>query len=166
MAGVSWPLYDRVMTQAPPTIRSVMKTHTAPPAVCAAEDTVQTAVELLNRHKVGALTVTDGDGRLVGIISERDVIRGLAEKKAAVLASPVGSLMTREVATCTPETEIKAAAQLMDKFHIRHLPVVEAGRVIDMLSLRDVVAFRLTEAEREADVLREVALAQSGISAI
>jgi CBS domain-containing protein len=156
----------RVMTQTQQTIRSVMKARAAPPPTCRAGDTVRTAVELLNRHKIGALPVTDGDGRLVGIISERDVIRGLAEKKDAVLASPVDSLMTREVATCTPSTGIEAAVLLMDARHIRHLPVVEAGRVIDMLSLRDVVAHRLAEAEIDADVLREVARASGGVSGV
>ena len=152
------------MAQAQQTIRSVIKGRTAPPPTCGAGDTVLTAVELLNRHKIGALPVTDGGGRLVGIISERDIIRGLAEKKDAVLASPVDSLMPREVAVCTPDTGIEAAALLMDARHIRHLPVVEAGRVIDMLSLRDMVAYRLAEAEIDADVLREVARASGGIS--
>jgi len=154
------------MAQSQQTIRSVMKSRTAPLATCGAGDTVQTAIELLDRHKVGALPVTDDDGRLVGIISQRDVIRGLAEKQAAVLANPVGSLMTRDVATCTPETEFEAVALLMDARHIRHLPVVEAGRVIDMVSLRDVVAHRMAEAEIEADVLREVARASGGVSAV
>ena len=152
------------MTQL--TIRSVLKARAAPPNACAAGDTVEKVVELLNRNKIGALPVVDGDGRVVGVISERDILRGLAENKGAVLASKVKSLMTREVATCAPATAIKEAAQLMERLHIRHLPVVEAGRLLDMVSLRDVVSCRLSEAERDADVLREVALAQGGISAI
>ena len=148
------------------TITAALKSRTVPVVTCRPDDTIQLVVGLLDRHKIGALPVTDGDGRLVGIISERDVIRGLAEKKDAVLASPVDSLMTREVATCTPSTGIEAAVLLMDARHIRHLPVVEAGRVIDMLSLRDVVAHRLAEAEIDADVLREVARASGGVSGV
>jgi CBS domain-containing protein len=152
------------MAQAHQTIRSMMKARGAPPATCRAGDTVQGAVELLNRLKIGALPVTDGDGRLVGILSERDVIRGLAENKDAVLASPVESLMTREVDVCSPETRIETAALLMITHHIRHLPVVEAGRVVNIVSLRDVMAQRLAEVDIDADVLREAARASGGVS--
>ena len=126
--------------------------------------TLYTVVWSLKGKGIGAQVVSEDGTTVLGLISERDIIRGLAEKKDAVLASPVDSLMPREVAVCTPDTGIEAAALLMDARHIRHLPVVEAGRVIDMLSLRDMVAYRLAEAEIDADVLREVARASGGIS--
>ncbi len=149
------------------TIGSILKARQAPLVTCRADDTVQMAVGLLHRHKVGALPVVDGEGKLVGIISERDIIRGLAERQDGVRKSKVSALMTsKEVATCTPATAVKDAGRLMDKRHIRHLPVVDAGRVVDMLSLRDVVSCRLSEAELEADVLREYALASGGVSAL
>ncbi len=148
------------------TIGSILKARAAILITCRADDTVQMVVGLLHRHKVGALPVIDGEGQLVGIISERDVIRGLAERKDGVRKSKVSALMTKEVATCTPATAVKDAGRLMDKRHIRHLPVVDAGRVVDMVSLRDVVSCRLSEAELEADVLREYALATGGVSVL
>ena len=148
------------------TIGSILKARNAPLITCRADDTVQMVVGLLHRHKVGALPVIDGEGRLVGIISERDIIRGLAERKDGVRKSKVSALMTKDVATCTPASGVKDAGRLMDKRHIRHLPVVEGGRVVDMVSLRDVVSCRLSEAELEADVLREYALASGGVSAL
>ncbi|MBM3564670.1 MAG: CBS domain-containing protein [Alphaproteobacteria bacterium] len=148
------------------TIGNLLKSRTSALATCRADDTVQMVVGMLHRHRVGALPVIDGDGRLVGIISERDIIRGLAERKDGVRKSKVSVLMTKDVAICAPATPVKSAAQLMDRRRIRHLPVVEAGKVVDMVSLRDVVACRLNEAELEADVLREYALATGGVSAL
>ena len=147
-------------------IGSILKARAAPLITCRADDTVQMVVGLLHRHKVGALPVVDAEGHLVGIVSERDIIRGLAERKDGVRKSKVSVLMTKDVVTCTAATAVKDAARLMDKRHIRHLPVVDAGRAVDMVSLRDVVSCRLNEAELEADVLREYALVTGGVSAL
>lgn len=145
------------------TIAAALKSRTAPVVTCRPDDTIQLVVGLLNRHKIGALPVTDGDGRLVGVISERDVIRALAEGKGDVRTIKVGELMTRDVVTCTRATAVKDAARLMDKRRIRHLPVMEGGRVVDMVSLRDVISSRLSEAELETDVLRDYARATVGV---
>ena len=147
------------------TIATALKSRTAPVVTCRADDTIQLVIGLLDRHKIGALPVTDGDGRLVGVISERDVIRALAASKGDVRALKVSELMTRDVVTCTRATAVKDAARLMDTRHIRHLPVMEGSRVVDMVSLRDVVSLRLSEAELETGVLRDYARAVVGVSA-
>ena len=147
------------------TIATVLKSRTTPVVTCRADDTIQLVIGILHHHKIGALPVIDGDGRLVGVISERDVIRALAEGKGDVRTRKVSELMTRDVATCTRATAVKDAARLMDNRHIRHLPVMEGGRVVDMVSLRDVVSLRLSEAELETDVLRDYARSIVGVSA-
>ena len=147
------------------TIDTVLKSRTTPVVTCRPDDTIQLVVGLLNRYKIGALPVTDGDGRLVGVVSERDVIRALAASQGDVRTRKVSELMSRDVVTCTRATAIKDAVRLMDKRRIRHLPVMEGSRVVDMVSLRDVVSLRLSEAELEADVLRDYARATGGVSA-
>jgi CBS domain-containing protein len=147
------------------TIAAALKSRTAPVVTCRADDTIQLLVGLLDRHKIGALPVIDGDGRLAGVISERDVVRALAASPGDVRALKVSELMTRDVVTCTRATTVKDAARLMDKRHIRHLPVMEGGRVVDMVSQRDVVSLRLSEAELETDVLRDYARSVVGVPA-
>ena len=147
------------------TIATALKSRTAPVVTCRADDTIQLVIGLLDRHKIGALPVTDGDGRLVGVISERDVIHALAANQGDVRARKASELMTRDVVTCTRATAVKDAARLMDTRHIRHLPVMEGSRVVDMVSLRDVVSLRLSEAELETGVLRDYARAVVGVSA-
>ena len=147
------------------TIDTVLKSRTTPVVTCRPDDTIQLVVGLLNRYKIGALPVTDGEGRLVGVVSERDVIRALAASQGDVRTRKVSELMSRDVVTCTRATAIKDAVRLMDKRRIRHLPVMEGSRVVDMVSLRDVVSLRLSEAELEADVLRDYARATGVVSA-
>ena len=146
------------------TIADVLKNRAAPVVTCRPDDTIQLVVGLLDRHKIGALPVIDGDGRLVGVVSERDIIRLLAANKDDVRARKVSDLMTRDVATCALATTVKDAVRLMDKRRIRHLPVMDGSRVADMVSLRDVVSSRLSEAELEADVLRDYARANVGVT--
>ena len=147
------------------TIAAALKSRAAPVVTCRPDDTIQLVVGLLDRHRIGALPVIDGEGRLVGVLSERDVIRGLAASKSDVRATQVKELMTRDVVTCTLATAINDAAGLMNKRRIRHLPVMEGKRVVDMISLRDVVSLRLSEAELETGVLRDYARAVVGVSA-
>ena len=158
-------MYMEAPDMAQQTIDTVLKSRTTPVVTCRPDDTIQLVVGLLNRYKIGALPVTDGDGRLVGVVSERDVIRALAASQGDVRTRKVSELMSRDVVTCTRATAIKDAVRLMDKRRIRHLPVMEGSRVVDMVSLRDVVSLRLSEAELEADVLRDYARATGGVSA-
>ena len=95
--------------------------------------------------------------RVLGIISERDIVRLLAERGTAVLAGDleVESVMTRHVVTCTQEDNVKDAMATMTQRRIRHLPVIEGGRMIGIINIGDVVKNRLEEVELEATVLRE-----------
>ncbi|MDH5748333.1 MAG: CBS domain-containing protein [Rhodospirillales bacterium] len=123
------------------------------------EDTIEASAMLLSTNNIGALPVRDGDGRLVGVISERDIVRGLAEHGAKVRDLCVRDLMTRDVVTCSPADTVKHAMSLMSQRHIRHLPVMEDGVLIGMISSRDVMASRLEQTQMERNVLRDVAIA-------
>ena len=105
--------------------------------------------------------VVSADGRTVsGIVSERDVVRGLAERGTRILEVPVSELMTRDVISCTPRDTVKQVMAEMTRRRIRHLPVVEDGVLRGIVSIGDVVKNRLEEMETETNVLREVYIAR------
>ncbi|HLK85318.1 MAG TPA: CBS domain-containing protein [Candidatus Binataceae bacterium] len=120
----------------------------------APHDSIATLVRVLSRNRIGAAPVVDRAGRLVGIISERDVIHGLAQFGEAAIALPVERLMTEEVRTCTPEDAIVELMETMTLRRIRHLPVLRAGELAGIVSIGDVVKQRLGEAQSELDELR------------
>ena len=122
----------------------------------APDASVEQAVALLSRRGIGALVVSDDDGTTVaGILSERDVVRALGEHGVGILTQPVSALMTRHVFTCAPHDSIAdLMAEMTDK-RIRHLPVVENGRLAGIVSIGDVVKNRLDEVETEANSLRQ-----------
>ncbi|MGA8058184.1 MAG: CBS domain-containing protein [Candidatus Binataceae bacterium] len=117
-------------------------------------DTVASLVKVLSVNRIGAAPVIDEAGRLAGIISERDVIRGIAEHGDMVTALPVERLMTTEVRTCSPEDAIVELMEVMTLQRIRHLPVVRNGALEGIVSIGDVVKQRLQEAQSELNELR------------
>lgn len=102
------------------------------------DDSVFTALQLLAQHEVGALVVMDG-GRLVGIVSERDYTRKIALQGRSSRDTPVSDIMTAQVLTVGPATGIRACMALMSEKKIRHLPVVDGGTVLGMISIRDIM---------------------------
>lgn len=141
------------------TVELILKRHRAKLVTCTPDDPVATIARLLTEHRIGALPVVDAGGKLVGVISERDIVRGMAGKGTQVFTLHARDLMTRDVATCTPRDSIKDVMLTMSRRHIRHLPVMENSRLKDMLSQRDVMQARLEETQLEVNVLRDVALA-------
>jgi CBS domain-containing protein len=120
----------------------------------APRDTVASLVKVLSVNRIGAAPVVNGDGRLAGIISERDVIRGMAQHGDSVTALPVERLMTTEVRTCSPEDAIVELMEVMTLQRIRHLPVIRNGALEGIVSIGDVVKQRLAEAQSELNELR------------
>ena len=121
--------------------------------------TVAALVRGLREERIGAMVVSR-DGRTIeGIVSERDVVRALAERGAAVLGDRVADIMTTPVATCGPNDPVKHVMSEMTRRRIRHLPVVDGGVLAGLVSIGDVVKNRLEEMETEANVLREAYLA-------
>ena len=122
---------------------------------------VSTVVSLLKLKGIGALVVSDDGKTVSGIISERDVVRGLAEHGAAVLELSVADLMTANVRTCRAGMKVTEAMAEMTSRRIRHLPVVGAGGLEGIISIGDVVKQRLDELETETSVLRDYIVGRS-----
>ena len=110
--------------------------------------------QIVIQRKIGAAPVTDGDGNLVGVISERDVVRGFDAHGGALTEKSVGDLMTRDVVSCTPDSTIPDVAVLMCKNGIRHVAVVDGGELVGFISIRDVAFSRLTQLEVDNEALR------------
>lgn len=104
---------------------------------------------------IGAMVVSADGRRVDGIVSERDVVRGLAQHGGGVVSRPVSDLMTRNVVTCAPSDTVKQLMTEMTRRRIRHLPVVDGGALAGIVSIGDVVKNRLEEMETETNVLRE-----------
>lgn len=115
---------------------------------------VSDAVETMKDEHIGALMVMDDDGALAGIISERDIVRALPEHAGATLGLSVGKLMTSPVVTCGPDAHVDDIMQTMTARHFRHMPVLEDGQLIGMISIGDVVKSRLDELETESTHLQ------------
>jgi CBS domain-containing protein len=112
-------------------------------------ESVRTALALLTDKGIGALVVSSDGRRIDGIVSERDVARGLHNRGAGLLADPVSSVMTAEVHTCQPNASVHDLARTMTDHRVRHVPVVEDGALIGIVSIGDVVKARLDELEEE-----------------
>lgn len=123
--------------------------------------TVSEATRRLAEADVGALVVCDADHRIRGIVSERDIVRSIATRGAGVLEEPVEAVMTHDVHTCGPRETVARAMALMTRFRYRHLPVIDNGKLVGMISIGDLVKHRVREMEMETGVLRDRVIARS-----
>ena len=117
--------------------------------------TVATVIRMLKLEGIGALVVSEDGEKILGIISERDVVRALVDHGGEVLKVRVAELMTRSVKTCTLDANIKDVMAEMTRSRVRHLPVVRDGKLCGIISIGDVVKNRLDERETETSVLRD-----------
>jgi CBS domain-containing protein len=117
--------------------------------------TVAAAIETLKREGIGALVVSEDGTQILGIISERDVVRALVSHGGEVLKMRVDELMTQSVKICTPEANIEDVMAEMTRNRVRHLPVARDGQLCGIISIGDVVKNRLEELEMETSVLRD-----------
>jgi CBS domain-containing protein len=120
--------------------------------------TLATVAQRLRLEGIGALVVLEAD-HLVGIVSERDVVHAFAEHRAETTGIKVAEVMTRSVLTCRADDSLTRVLGLMTRHRTRHLPVLEAGRVVGLISLGDAVKHRLDELQMEAAVLRDAYIA-------
>lgn len=118
-------------------------------------DTVLGVAKTLAEHGVGCIVLTDDDNTVVGIISERDIVRSIAKGGKDVLQKPVSHCMTKEVITCRETDTINSLMSEMTSRRFRHLPVVERGELVGIVSIGDVVKERIAEAEMESAAMRE-----------
>lgn len=120
------------------------------------QDTIAAAVTLLKDKRIGALVVTDASGDLKGILSERDIVRKLAETPGQTLPQKVEDNMTQKVVTCSPDEALINVLRRMTEGRFRHMPVVEDGKITGMVTIGDVVNYRLNELEHEALQLKQM----------
>jgi CBS domain-containing protein len=118
-----------------------------------AQSVAQVAATLAE-HRIGALPVVDGE-TVAGIVSERDIVRGLAERGPSVLDSPVREVMTSPVLTCTSADSVDSVAETMTEQRARHMPVVDGGRLIGVVSIGDVVSSRMRQLEHDRGALEQ-----------
>lgn len=136
------------------TVQAILQSKGAQVVSVSPGDTVGNVARVLADRRIGAVLVRQ-EGKVVGVFSERDVVRGLARHGAQVLERPVSDLMTHDVITCKPLESVHDVMERMTARRIRHLPVIDNGQLIGIVSIGDLVKERIEEAEREAQDLRE-----------
>lgn len=119
------------------------------------EATLSDAARLLAHRHIGAAVVSDGDGSVAGILSERDIVRAIAEHGVAALGQSVGRYMTRSISTCSEVDTVDELMEVMTHGRFRHVPVLDGVRLCGIVSIGDVVKTRIAETVREAESLRE-----------
>lgn len=116
--------------------------------------TLKEAAELLDNRRVGAMVILSEAGAVIGVLSERDIVRNIARTGAEALKCTVGEVMTRQVVTARPRDTIESAMDRMTDRRIRHLPVVDGGRLVGVVSIGDLVKWRIAEADAEVNAIR------------
>src|SRR6266481_3584479 len=136
------------------TVRTILDTKGHQIESVEPEAKLATAIKILGERKIGAVMVMS-QGGVEGILSERDIVRVLGERGAAVLEEPVSAVMTRKVVSCKQADTVSAIMEMMTSGKFRHLPVIEDGKVVGLISIGDIVKWRVREYEMEQEALRE-----------
>ena len=123
-------------------------------------ETLAAAAKKLTEHRIGALVVRDRLGRIVGMISERDLVNAMTEHGAGALTTQVSDAMTPDVVTCRPSDAVRDIMALITVKRIRHIPVCEGDRLLGIVSIGDVLKSRLSEKESELNMLRDLSIAR------
>lgn len=138
------------------TVGAILKAKGSHVETTRPNTTLYTVAWELKSKNIGALVVVGEDTtKILGMISERDLVRQLIEHGAQLLALPVSKVMTTPVLTCTPDDRVTGVMARMTRYRVRHLPVIESGRLAGIVSIGDLVKHRLDELELEANILRE-----------
>ena len=137
------------------TLRDILKVKGSHVHAIAPHDTVLDAVARLMEHRIGALLVLDAGGVVAGIITERDVLRECQHRSATLGGIQVGEVMTRDLVLCRLDDGVEHAMELVTKNRVRHLPVMDGGRVAGMISIGDLVKATLDAARDENQHLKE-----------
>ena len=135
-------------------ISSILKNKGTEVVSVAPGDLVLAVARVLTERGIGAALVRDAAGGLLGIISERDIVRGMANQGQGTTQLAAERLMTRELVTVTPKTSVAEAMELMTRHRVRHLPVLENGKLVGLVSIGDLVKARIDDAEYQAAELK------------
>ena len=137
------------------TVKTILSLKGGDVATIEPTASLATAAEVLAERRIGALVVMDSAGRVAGMLSERDIVRALAERGPAALDERLDRAMTRSVVTCTEAMTVGEIMKRMTASKFRHVPVVELGRLVGIVSIGDVVKYRLAAMQHESQSLRE-----------
>ncbi|RFC64843.1 MULTISPECIES: CBS domain-containing protein [Mesorhizobium] len=136
------------------TVKSILEEKGHQVLTLGPNDKLSEAVRVLAEHRVGALVITNGDRKIVGILSERDIVRSIAKSGAAALNQTVREVMTPKVNICNENHTINDVMEIMTRGRFRHLPVEKNGMLDGIVSIGDVVKRRIEDVEREAEQIR------------
>ena len=136
------------------TVRAILDTKGHQVQSVEPDAKLSAAIKILSERRIGAVLVLN-QGRIEGILSERDIVRVLGERGAGVLDEPVSVTMTRKVVSCREKDTLSEIMETMTRGKFRHLPVVEDNKVVGLISIGDVVKWRVGEYEREQEALRD-----------
>ena len=139
-------------------IRTILKSKGGAVITIGVFESVSDAMDTMVERKIAALVLTNGT-EVIGVVSERDILRAISENGVSILNAPVGHIVTGRLVTVSPEETTKRVMQLMTHSRIRHLPVMENGELAGIVSVGDIVKYRLEELEMESNVLRDLAVA-------
>ena len=137
------------------TVAHILEGKSAGIVTLAPNKSVRDALALLAEKRIGTVVISPDGTRIAGILSERDIVRELAERGAEILDEPVEALMTADVQTCTAHENVRRLLERMTEGRFRHMPVVEDGRLVGIVSLGDAVKYRLEEVRDERNALRD-----------
>lgn len=136
-------------------VKSILSAKGRDVATIAPTATLAEATKILAERKIGALVVTGAGGRIVGIVSERDMVRAFAQHGVSAFQRPLTDVMTRKVVTCSLTDTVSMLMERMTAGKFRHLPVTDNDDLVGIISIGDVVKYRLTELEFEKDAMRD-----------
>jgi CBS domain-containing protein len=145
---------QRAQPEATMTVKSILDGKGGDVVSVAPDVSLSDAIQLLAMRRIGAVLVMNGS-TLEGILSERDIVRVLGQRGATVLDEPVREVMTRRVVSCRLADTVAAIMEKMTTGKFRHLPVIEEGRIVGLISIGDVVKRRVSEYEKEQEAMRD-----------
>jgi len=137
------------------TVRQILSAKGSNVSTIEPTATLESGIAVLAECRIGALVVLGADQRVIGILSERDIVRAIAERGAGALREPLAQVMTRNVSTCTESDSVNSIMEQMTTGKFRHVPVVEEERLVGIVSIGDVVKYRLTEMKGEFKALHD-----------
>lgn len=136
-------------------VRDILKNKGSDIISVNASDPISKVLSLMADNQIGAVLVTGEGGKIAGIISERDIVKAMKGHGETIFKKSVGDLMTTDVVTCSSKDSIAAIMGMMTSQRFRHVPVVDDGKLVGLISIGDVVKSRIEEAEAEAEALRQ-----------
>jgi CBS domain-containing protein len=149
----------RATMEKPMYVETILRNKGNTVIVVEPECVISKAAQILHDNRIGAALVRDEANKVIGVISERDIVRGLARYREACLGMTVESLMTSPVVSCAPTDTIDHIMGLMTERRVRHLPVMDHGRLAGIVSIGDVVKERISEIEHESEALKRYIVA-------